>query len=183
MREIRTAHRFCAVSLLFRGLSVIFMVLFAGLLGTGLRAQTISIKLVNGRNGHPMAHGCVNVGIDHIHHMLAIPTDKDGVALLHLTDIDAEVNTQSRWQGCGDFGVIKPVVKYSDTIGINAGYVLCQPHTPDYSWLVTMTVSTKKVIQSGFVTPNTCGKATALPKPGELILFVRPLTWWEKLKQ
>jgi len=51
MREIRTARRFCAVPLLFRSLSVIFMVLFAGLLGTGLRAQTISIKLVNGRNG------------------------------------------------------------------------------------------------------------------------------------
>jgi hypothetical protein len=33
------------------------------------------------------------------------------------------------------------------------------------------------------LTDNDCGKATASPKPGELIIFVRPLTWWEKLKQ
>jgi hypothetical protein len=39
------------------------------------------------------------------------------------------------------------------------------------------------VLQQGIATPNTCGKATASPEPGDLIIFVRPLTWWEKLKQ
>jgi len=80
------------------------MVLIVGSLGMSLRAQTIRVKLVNGRNGRPIALKCVNVGIGHLNHMLAIPTDKDGVALLHLTDIDAEVNTQNRWKGCGDLG-------------------------------------------------------------------------------
>ena len=79
-------------------------------------------------------------------------------------------------------GVINPVVKYGDTIGINTGYVLCQSHTSDYSWLARMDFSTEKVLQSGIVTANTCGKATASPKPGEVTLFVRPLTWWEKVK-
>jgi hypothetical protein len=43
--------------------------------------------------------------------------------------------------------------------------------------------STEEILQHGVATANTCGKATASPKPGEVILFVRPLTWWEKLKQ
>ena len=74
-------------------------------------------------------------------------------------------------------------MKYIDSIGINAGYVLCQPRTPNYSWLARMAPPTKKVLEQGIVTPKTCGKTTASPKPGEVIIFVRPLTWREKLKQ
>jgi hypothetical protein len=61
--------------------------------------------------------------------------------------------------------------------------MLCEPHTPDYSWLATMRFATKKILQSGVVTANVCGKVTASPEPGEAILFVRPLSWWKKLKQ
>lgn len=164
-------------------LVVSFMVLFAGSLGVGLHAQTLRIKLVNGKNGHPMGHKCVNVGVDHIWHMLAIPTDKDGVASLRLTDKDAEVNTQNDWNWCGDVGVTNPVVKYSDLFSINVGYVLCVPHGSNYSWLAIQKFSTKDVLQSGVVTQNVCGKATASPEPGEVILFVRPLNFWEKWKQ
>lgn len=38
------------------------------------------------------------------------------------------------------------------------------------------------VLQHGVVTANYCGNTTASPQPGEIIIFVRPLTWWEKLK-
>jgi hypothetical protein len=114
---------------------------------------------------------------------MAIPTDNNGVARLRLTDRDGEIDIHNRWKGCGEFGVINPVVKYDDSFRINAGYVLCQPRTPDYSWLAMTDLSTKQVVQQGRVTTNTCGKATASPKPGELILFVRPLSWWEELKQ
>jgi hypothetical protein len=56
---------------------------------------------------------------------MAIPTDKDGVAWLRLTHSqNAEPNTRNPWKKCGDFGVINPVVKYSEVIGISAGYVL-----------------------------------------------------------
>jgi hypothetical protein len=114
---------------------------------------------------------------------MAIPTDKDGVAQLYLTDKDADVSTQSQPNSCGSFGVVHPVVKYADTIRIVAGYVVCQPHAPNSSWLATMEFSTRQVVQQGVVTANTCGKATASPTPGEVIIFVRPLSWWEKLKQ
>lgn len=159
------------------------MVLVAGSLGMSLRAQTIRIKLVNGKNGHPLAGTCVNVWAGSERKgAMAIPTDKDGIARLRLTDKNAEVNIQNQWKGCGLFGVINPVVRYADSIRVNAGYVSCKPHTPDYSWLAMTDFSTKKVIKSGFVTPNACGKAKASPEPGDIIFFVRPLTLWEKLK-
>jgi hypothetical protein len=159
-----------------------FMVLLVGLWGGGTHAQTIRIKLVNGKNGHPMGHKCVNVGVDHVNDMLVIPTDKEGVASLRLTDKDTEINTQDHWSACGGYGVISPVVKYSNVIDINVGFVICLPHVSDYSWLKTAAFSKKKILESGIVMPNACGKAKASPEPGEVIIFVRPLTWWEKFK-
>jgi hypothetical protein len=149
-----------------------------------LQAQTIRIKLVNGRTGRAMAGTCVNVWVGNERKSaMAIPTDKDGVASLRLTDQDAEINTQNRWEGCGDFGVTDPVVKYATSIRVNAGYVLCQVRQPDHTWLATQSFPTKEVLESGIASANTCGKAKAVPTPGEVVLFVRPLSWWEKLKE
>jgi len=173
--------RLRALCLYFKALVIPFVLVAIASWGTALHGQSIRIKLVNGRNGSPMAHTCVNVGVGHIVHMLAIPTNEDGIAELRLTHNDSEINTQNHWKGCGDWGVIDPVVKYGDDIGINAGYVLCQMRT-DYSWLAITKFSTLEVLQHGIVMTNTCGKATASPTPGEVVLFVRPLTWWEKLK-
>ena len=163
---------------------VLFLFLVLGASGKTLSAQTIKIKLVDGRSGRSLANRYVNtwVGTERKDAM-AIPTDEHGVAWLYLTDKVAEVNTQSRPKSRGDFGVVHPVVKYADTIRIVAGYIVCQPHAPDYSWLAMMEFSTKQIVQQGVVTANACGKATASPEPGELAIFVRPLSWWEKLKQ
>lgn len=149
-----------------------------------LSAQTIEIKLIDGRNGHTIENTCVNVWVgDERKYPLAIPIDNSGVARLRLTGSDAELNTNESWKSCGEFGVINPVVKYNDVIKVNVGYVVCEPHGTDYSWLAVKNVSTNQLVQKGIVTANTCGKATASPTPGELIIFVRPLNFWEKLKQ
>jgi hypothetical protein len=155
-----------------------------GLSGTALCGQTIEIKLVNGRNGHPMSDTCVNVWVGSERKVaIAIATDENGIAWLRLTDKDSEIDIHNRWKECGDFGVANPVVKYSDSLRINAGYVLCQSRTTDNSWLAITDLPTKEVLRHGVATANTCGKATASPTPGEVIMFVRPLTWWERLKQ
>jgi hypothetical protein len=36
------------------------------------------------------------------------------------------------------------------------------------------------IVVSGLVAKNNCSKRTATAKPGELVIFVRPATWWEK---
>ncbi len=67
--------------------------------------------------------------------------------------------------------------------GRPAGYVLCQSRTSDYSWLAMGDFAMKKALEQGIVTANTCGKTTVLPKPGEVIIFARPLSSWERLKE
>lgn len=161
----------------------LIVLLLVGSFGILLRAQSIEIKLVNGRNGLPVTHTCIDLGVDHVDYMLPVPTDKNGVARFSVTHNDANIDMQKRWEGCGNRGVIDPVVRYTDTFGIHVGYVLCQFPKPDHSWLATMKFSTQDVLQHGIVMSNTCGKATASPQPGEVILFVRPLSWWEKLKE
>jgi hypothetical protein len=159
----------------------VFLVLV--LSGKFLNAQVIKIKLVNGKNGRPIANSFVNTWVGtQRKEAMAIPTDKNGIARLYLTNKDAEVNAQNP-PNAHDFGIVHPVVKYADTIRVVAGNVVCVPHAPDYSWLLTMDFSTKQIVQQGIVTANACGKTVASPEPGKLIIFVRPLNWREKLKQ
>lgn len=142
---------------------------------TILHAQVVTIKLVDGRSGHPMVHSYVNVWVgDQRKEAMAIPTDNNGIASLRLTDRDDEVDIHNQSIGRG-FGVIDPVVRYADSIRINVGYVLCQPRRPAYSWLKIANFSTNPLIHDGIVTPNTCGKITASPEPGQLTIFVKPL--------
>lgn len=179
-----TRKRRRAIESLVRGAAGLLLLLVLCLAAAALQAQTIRIKLVNGRTGRAVAGACVNVWVGNERKSaLAIPTDNDGVASLRLTNRDAEVNAQKRWKECGDLGVTDPVVKDASSIRINVGYVLCQLRRADHTWLATQSFDTKQVLQSGIVSANTCGKAKALPTPGEVVLFVRPLSWWEKLKE
>jgi hypothetical protein len=160
------------------------IILMASSCGLTLNAQTIRIKLLDGKNGRPLAGKCVNVWVGNGRKdAMALPTNQDGVASLTLTQNDAQIDTQHVWKGCGLLGVINPIVKYSDQIKINASYVSCQPHTADFSWLAIKAFPVKEIVQSGIATANTCGKAKASPEPGEIILFVRPLSFWEKMKE
>jgi len=180
----KTRVRVLSLRLFSSSVVQVLMFLVFGCSGPTLGGQTIGIKLVNGRTGRPIANTCVNVWVGHERKdAMAIPTDKNCIAWLRLTDKGDGININNRWKGCGLFGVIDPVVKYDDSLRINAGYALCQAHGSDYSWLAIADFSMKQVVQQGIVTANTCGKATASPKPGEVTIFVRPLTWWEQLKQ
>jgi hypothetical protein len=180
-----SSSRSTASILSFGFASCLWLALFkACISGPSLFAQTIEIKLVNGKTGRPLANTCVNVWIGHERKdALAIPTNDQGVATVWLTMDEIALNGRDRWKDCGDFGVINPVVRYEDSIRVNASYVLCQPRRPDYSWLALSSFSTEEVLQHGIVTLNSCGKSTASPKPGEIVLYVRPLNWWERLKQ
>jgi hypothetical protein len=152
--------------------------------GTTLCAQDVTIKLVNGRNGHPMANSHVNVWVGSKRTIaMVILTDKDGIARLRITHNDTEVDPHMREKYIGDNVVIDPIVKYDDNFRVNVPFVICYPHGGDYSWLAINNISPKQLLQQGIVWPNTCGKATASPTPGELIIFVRPLNLWEILKQ
>ncbi len=152
--------------LTFRRLAQFLLLLIFTSTGTFLCAQIVTIKLVNGRNGHPMSNSHVNVWVGtQRKEAMVIPTDKDGIARLRLTDNDGEVDLHMRENYTGDNVVIDPIVKYDENFRVNVGFVICYPHVRDYSWLATTNISTKKLLQQGIVWPNACGKATASPKP------------------
>jgi len=166
------------------------VILMMGLFAGTVKGQEIRIKLVDGRNGRVFSNQCVNVwvGKEQVYGNLRgvamlIQTDKNGVASLHLTDDDAKVSVERGNGPCGDLGVVNPVVKYADTITILSGYALCRPrHSPPLNEIGS-TFATKKMLDTGVVTENACGKIKASPEPGEIIMFVRPHTFWEQMSQ
>lgn len=151
-----------------------------------LSAQTLEIRLVDGRTGRPMvdATSYVNVWVGtERKEAIAIPTDANGIARLQLTLDTGQINIPKPSKDRGSIVVANPVVMYNEAFRVNAPYALCASGGSNYSWLKLESFSTSQILQHGYVSPNTCGKAKASPKPGQVTLFVRALTWREKLKQ
>ena len=168
-----------------RCVRVFLLLLFFVLPGTASSAQTIEVKLVDGRNGRPMvgASSYVNVWVgEQRKEAITIPTNEQGIARLQLTTNADEVNIPNSRKS-GSVVVEHPVVKYDESLRINAPYAWCGPAGTNYSWLRLKTLTTKDVFNHGYASSNTCGKTTVSPLPGKIVLFVRPLTLWEKLKQ
>ena len=167
----------------FRWLNLLVIVLLV-MPAMSLAAQTLEIKLVDGRNGRPMVgtSAYVNVWVGgERKEAIAIPTDDNGVARLQLTLNPNEENVPLS-TGHGTIVEKHPVVKYDESFRINAPYVLCGAEG-SRSWLDLKNFSTKEVLDHGYASGNTCGKVTATPQPGQVILFVRPPTFMEKMKQ
>jgi hypothetical protein len=171
------------VSFCFRWLNLLVTVLLV-MSAMSLAAQTLEIKLVDGRNGRPMVgtSAYVNVWVGgERKEAIAIPTDDNGVARLQLTLNPNEQNIPIS-TGHGTIVEKHPVVKYYESFRINAPYVLCGAEG-NRSWLDLKSFSTKEVLEHGYASGNTCGKVAAPPQPGQVVLFVRPLTFLEKMKQ
>jgi hypothetical protein len=119
------------VQLFFRNALQLLVLLGFGSSAAVLSAQSIEIKIVNGRDGRPMAGTCVDVWVGTERKTaMAIPADENGVARFRLTDNDGEVDIHNRWRNCGEFGLIDPVVKYNDSFRIYVGYVLVNHELP-----------------------------------------------------
>ena len=113
---------------------------------------------------------------------IAIPMDNNGVARLQLTLNPNEVNVPNS-TGHGTIVANHPVVQYDESFRINVPYVVCGSGEGDRSPLGLRNFSTKEVLDHGYASGNNCGKVTATPQPGQVVLFVRPLRFMEKMKQ
>jgi len=205
------AMRFAA-----KGLLVLLLV---ALSATALHAQSIQIKLVDGKTGHPvtsipwLSPHTLHVDLGRESDLsLVLTADKQGVVSLRFSRDDSEINVpectgehaawdrlvkndltghrnkdderefNKKYWNCMNFRVKNPVVRFVDSIligpimGSNFRYIQCWAGFPTF-------FSTEEVLQHGVVTANNCGKATASPEPGQLILFVRPPTQMEAGRQ
>jgi len=134
------------------------------LLGFGCSgwAQEITFRVLDGRNGHPVKNATVDVWLGTAARgvPLQIKTNADGTAQLRMKADYKSFVTAGEWVG--------------DCRGGNS---------PGKSYIDASVYRFADVVEHGTATQNTCGKATAQPKPGEFILFVRPLHWWEKMRE
>jgi hypothetical protein len=155
---------------------------------TSVCAQTIEIRLVNGKSGRPVANVCLSVWMTKDTRATAtIRTNKNGIAQLRLTQKDNEVDISPNLKlGCGGDGAINPVFKYADSLSIytavDAPSCVFPENMPKARWKEIDPISTKEVLQHGVVSANTCGKVNRSPQPGEVILFVRSKNFGEKVE-
>lgn len=146
--------------------------------GTIGNAQTLRVRLLDGRSGKPIANAAINVWVGN-HRKAAVPVsaDRNGVVSMRLTDNADQVRVE------GDL-VDPPTFLYASEIRIQVGFVLCQAaQQKKFSWLQITPYPTGEWTRTGIVTTNTCGKAVAKLEPGELTLFVRPLNLGERMSE
>ena len=127
-----------------------------------LCAQTITIKVLDGRNGRPMGGEIIDVWLgDHANgRPVQVRTGHDGMALLPVS------RDQQTFVVAGEFlGRCRPLPNNSSKTVVDSNV---------YRFADVETI--------GVVSQNTCGKASSQPVPGQLIYFARPLHWWEKMQ-
>lgn len=150
-----------------------------------LHAQEVQfeIKVLNGRNGQPVAKSCVYVRVGREPSGFSAEeaaTDHGGVVRIRLSSDSVSVSPGRKTAECFHGATVDAVLRYGNSVGIipNRDKATdCRPPTNmwgtrDYSYPM------KLVMGRGIVLANTCGKVAATPTPGEVILFVKPVHWW-----
>lgn len=121
-------------------------------------SHSFRIRLLDGRNGSPVAGGHVKLWYDEPSgsgYILA--TNGRGIALMP-APVGQPVRVLVRSDGAVD---CRRAQRYSPPIGYNLADIAAK----------------------GTAVENTCGAVAVHTSPGELVLFVRPERWYEKLNQ
>ena len=145
-----------------------FLFVALGLLDAVSAAQEVRIRVLDGRNGRPVRDEInvdffendergIDIGHRHNWRWLTPRTDKDGVIQVRLEPTDKYIT-----------------VEPAETIDGR----LKRKERPDL--LHPPLSSVAEIIHSGIVLENHCGEVQAVPGPGELVFFVKPLHWWQK---
>lgn len=142
----------------------------------GLFAQTVAIhvRVLDGRTGHSLSG--MNLAFVDYH------TDENGG---YHDDLNGRNTVKTSAEG--DSYIASPDahgVLVFNGMGINGMWTPCtrqrffDSNTRTYGDEYLYPVST--IVSSGLVAKNTCSKLNAVAKRGELVIFIRPTTWWER---
>jgi hypothetical protein len=136
-------------------LTLLFLVLPAK---TQQEVALIHIRLIDGRTGNPMKNLLVGLEDRAGYRDISVRTNEFGVASLNINrDTVIFTHNTDEYVNCGDErgGLVHNDFKVSQIISVG----IVQP----------------------IEQPNLCGKTSGVAKPGELVLFVRPWRWGEKI--
>jgi hypothetical protein len=160
------------VSLRNISLACVLLAMFpVALLG---QAVTIHVRLLDGRTGENL------YGMD----LAFVDYSRDRNGTIH-TDLNGRTTVTTARDG--DSYAASPDahgVLVFGGVGKGGDWIPCSRQklydntTRTYGSEHLYSVST--VIVSGLVATNSCSKKTAVAKPGELVIFLRHSTWWER---
>jgi hypothetical protein len=129
-------------------------------------SKNITIRLVDGRTGKPLAASNVLIRINHqktVHAEWTVANDDlSGNATLPTDAADL---------------AIQATYDNNMEVYINCDSVKDNPPTGPHWYKLS------DVLATGVVTPNGCGKQTAPAKPGELVVFARIKNWRDRYQQ
>jgi len=118
----------------------------------------IHIRIIDGRTGRPMKNEQVGLESGADYRDISVRTDQFGIASLNISrDAVILVHNTNRYVNCGDErgGLIHNDFKVSEILSTGIVQAITQP--------------------------NLCGKASGVPRSGELVLFVRPWRLGERI--
>ena len=124
-------------------------------------AQEISVKLIDVRNGRAMANEPVAVRF-----LASNPEEQNRKDLqpLRLTT--------------GTDGIARFSLPNMHALGISVD----APSLSLFRCGASVHVKSEVLLQAGAAAQNSCGQSVGVrPKPGEIVLFARPMHWWERL--
>jgi hypothetical protein len=139
------------------------------MMGTPSNAQadrTITIRMLDSKTGNPIPPSMFQVTINtkDYSHLESFPPNKEGLGELVVKGDATVISVQALYQPGDRIFVDCDLVK--DKIAF-------QSH-----WYAI-----PEIFASGIVAPNSCSKLKAVARPGEFVFFVRPMNWYEKLKE
>jgi hypothetical protein len=128
------------------------------LLGTAADAHAVSVRIrvLDGRTGRPVAGEHLQIWMNEARGAARdVVTGKDGIALLEAPSGATIIVATDLYFDCRPF-------KKGDA-------------RPSYS--------VGEIVSAGVTAANTCGNADPEARVGELLLFVRPIHWWEGFRK
>ena len=146
-------------------LTIVCIAVFCGSLAAQTD-RTITIRMLDGATGKLLSSANLLIRINHqkTPHADWVHANEDGTARLTLPP---------------DATVLTPEATYHDTMET---YVNCDS-VKDKQFSGAHWYAVYGILSTGVVTPNGCGKKTAVAKPGEFIFFVRHKNWQDSMRQ
>ena len=156
----------CTKALMLRGRTSrwwlwLVLALASGFSTLALQAQVIRIKVVNGKNGKPVANLEIQFSTE-------IPSPPWSPPSL-FTDRDGEIAVK--------VGSFTSMALYTPSLK----YAACLTPTTKGQAPSSPLYSVADILSEGISMENNCGRLRVKAAPGEIVYFVRPWTFWETL--
>ena len=124
-----------------------------------LQVSSMTVRILSGRNGKPVKRA----------NLILTQTPAQPYA----TPLDRKTDLSGRTSLLIQNG--------SDLHTVVLRYPTCRTVSKIDRKKLSAGYSTEQIMMQGMVSENHCSKRTVSPTPGELILFVRPQHWWERM--